>query len=125
MIRSQLPFLVDDACEPELDVAVIEGNIRDGLDEHPSSALLLIEIADSSLPYDQTTKASVYAKAQIAEYWIVNLINESVDVYRLPQPYDQAEAGYAYAEVVSLTRGEVLTPLARPGSHIGVSDLLP
>ena len=125
VIRSQLPFLVDAACEPEPDIAVIEGNIRDGLEEHPSFAQLLIEVADSSLHYDRTTKASVYAKAQIADYWIVNLVDEAVEVYRLPQPDAEAEAGYVYAEMVSLERGELLTPLARPATEIAVSDLLP
>ncbi len=125
VIRGQLPLFADDTSDPEPDVAVVEGDIRDGLEAHPSSASLLVEVSDSSLSYDRKTKASVYAKAQIEDYWIVNLVEDIVEVYRVPQPDAEAEAGYTYAEVVTYKRGETITPLALPQVRISVSDLLP
>ena len=125
VVRGQLPFFVDPSCEPEPDIAVVAGNIRDSLEGHPSSAVLLVEVAESSLMYDRTTKASIYANAQIAEYWIVNLIEQTVEVYREAQPDTDAVAGYAYAEVAVWRRGERITPLAASHTRITVSDLLP
>ncbi len=125
VIRSQLPLFVDAANDLEPDIAVVAGNIRDSLEEHPSTALLVVEVADSSLLYDRTTKASVYAKAQVADYWIMNIIEEVVEVYRSPQPDPQAETGYAYADMSTLRRGDMLAPLALPQAQIAVSELLP
>ena len=125
VIRSQLPLFVDAANDPEPDIAVVAGTIRDGLEEHPSSALLVVEVADSSLQYDRTTKGSVYAKAQVADYWIVNLIEEIVEVCRVPQPDPRAETGYAYTDMSTFRRGDMLAPLALPQAQIAVSDLLP
>jgi Uma2 family endonuclease len=125
VVRGQLPFLADATSEPEPDVAVVAGAIRDGLEEHPSSAVLLVEVAESSLQYDRTTKASVYAKAQIADYWIVNLLDEVIEVHRNPQPDADTVTGYAYTQVSVARRGESITPLAVPQARIAVSDLLP
>jgi Uma2 family endonuclease len=125
VVRSQLPLSVDASSDPEPDIAVVAGDIRDNVDEHPASALLIVEVADSSLHYDRVTKASIYAKAQIAEYWIVNVVEGIVEVYRSPQPDDAAAAGYTYTKDLTFRRGDVLTPLARPQARIAISDLLP
>lgn len=125
VVRGQLPFLADATSEPEPDVAVVAGSIRDSLEEHPSSAVLLVEVAESSLQYDRTTKASVYAKAQITDYWIVNLLDEVIEVYRSPQPDADTVTGYAYTQVTVVRGGESITPLAVPQARIAVSDLLP
>ncbi len=125
VIRGQLPFLVEDSSDPEPDVAVVEGDIRDGLEAHPSSASLLVEVSESALQYDRQTKASLYARAQIEDYWIVNLVEDVVEVYRVPQPDAEAEAGYAYTEVATFERGDTITPLALPQARIAVADLLP
>ncbi len=64
-------------------------------------------------------------KAQIEDYWIVNLVEDIVEVYHVPQPDAQAEAGYACAEKSMFRRGDVLTPHALSQARIAVSDLLP
>ena len=82
------------ASEPEPDVIVIRGQPRDYLDHHPPAAdlALVVEVSDTSLRHDQTFKKAIYAKAAIAVYWIVNLIDQRVEVYTDPTgPDDQPD----------------------------------
>ena len=66
-VRVQLPIALDDASEPEPDVAVVRGAPRDYLREHPSAPVLVVEIAHDSLRADRTLKARLYARAGIAD----------------------------------------------------------
>src|SRR5207249_5396382 len=86
----------------------------------PTTALLVVEVADASLPQDRITKAAIYAGAGIPEYWIVNLRDDQVEAYRGPDP--QARR---YAEQRRAVRGETLELVAFPGVHIAVDELLP
>ncbi len=72
--------------EPEPDIAIIRGKIRDYLHRHPGPADigLVIEVAHASLAYDQTVKKRLYAAAKIPVYWIINLVNNQVEVYTEP-----------------------------------------
>jgi len=117
-IRVQLPLAIEPESEPEPDIAVVLGSPDDYIDEHPSTAILVVEVSDTSLLYDRTEKAKVYAKAGIPEYWIVNLLDRQVEVYRRPQ-------GQGYAEVQVLKGGEFLSPLSKPEAKIPVDHLLP
>jgi Uma2 family endonuclease len=72
LIRPQLPITLTPASEPEPDLLVVRGKPRDYA-THPQTALLIVEVSDSTLRYDQTIKMSLYAKAGIADYWIVNI----------------------------------------------------
>ncbi|WP_437228168.1 Uma2 family endonuclease [Planctomicrobium sp. SH661] len=86
-VQSQLPITLSDQCEPEPDVAVILGDEADeSFDHHPSppGVLLVIEVSDSSLIWDRTSKLRIYAEAEIPEYWIVNLAAGVIEVYRNP-----------------------------------------
>ena len=85
---------------------------------HPASAALVIEAADSSLEFDRGEKGSLYSRARIAEYWIVNLKDDCLEVYRDPQ-------GDQYRSRTILRRGETVTPLTHPDGLIAVADLLP
>lgn len=123
--RWQMPFAIGDLSEPEPDVAVIAGNIRDYRTEHPTTAALIIEVADTSLAYDRETKGSLYARASIADYWIINLINRQVEVYRKPMFDDTAEYGFRYAHQIIFNSMESVTPLELPQASILVADLLP
>jgi Uma2 family endonuclease len=71
-VRVQLPLSLGDASDPEPDFAVLAGTARQSVrsDSHPTSALSVVEVADSSLAYDRETKGSLYARAAIPEYWI-------------------------------------------------------
>ena len=120
-IRVQLPLFLSEGREPEPDLAVIAGGPRDFTD-HPGMAALVVEIADTTLKFDRQVKAKLYAEAKLPEYWIVNLVNRCVEVYRNPT----TTAGVATYEPAKTFAGtEVLTPLAMLAQSIAVSELLP
>ena len=117
-VRVQLPAALDTSSEPEPDVAVVEGGPRDYIDAHPTTALLTVEVSDTSLAFDRTTKQATYARNAIPEYWIVNLIDRQIEVYRQPEVH-------GYAQVDKLTAPGQVSPLSRPDHSIAVHDLLP
>ena len=117
-VRTQLPLAIGKWSEPEPDVAVVRGAIQDYRDRHPDTAALVVEIADSTLEFDRTHKQQVYAEAGIAEYWIVNLVDRVLEVYRDPQ-------GAAYRDGRRFNPDEVVSLLAAPGNTVRVADLLP
>jgi Uma2 family endonuclease len=124
-VRSQLPVALDDESEPEPDVAVVPGKFDDYRDAHPTRPVLVVEIADSGLAFDRADKASLYARAHLADYWIVNISEHMLEVHREPAPAESAPYGWAYRSVTRLGRGSFVTPLAAPGARIAVADLLP
>src|SRR5206468_9545262 len=83
-VREDKPFALDDMSEPEPDVVVVRGPDSRYIDQHPSKQLLIVEVAESSLNRDRTFKARLYARAGVADYWIVNLVDEVLEVYRRP-----------------------------------------
>ena len=85
LVRSQGPLALTDDSEPEPDVALTRGARRDYRDEHPSRPALVIEVAESSLALDREYKGSLYARAGIADYWILNLVDRVLEVYREPR----------------------------------------
>jgi Uma2 family endonuclease len=95
-IRCQDPIVLLPNSEPEPDVVLGKGNETDYLAHHPypEDILLVVEISDSTLTYDQTIKLSLYAEAEISNYWIVNLNARQVECYS--QPYQNAQGDYSY-----------------------------
>ena len=83
-IRCQLSLVQGPYSVPEPDVVVVPGREDDYAGAHPTTALLVVEVAASSLPQDRLTKARIYAAAGVPEYWIVNLRDDVVEVYRAP-----------------------------------------
>ena len=81
-VRVQRSFVAGRYSVPEPAVAVVPGRLRDYGRSRPTAALLVVEVADSSLAQDRITKAAIYAAAGIPEYWIVNLRNDHVEVFR-------------------------------------------
>jgi Uma2 family endonuclease len=124
-VRVQDPVALDDESEPEPDVVVVPGHPRDYLLEHPVRPAVLVEVAESSLAFDRGHKGSLYARAGLADYWIVNLVYEALEVYRQPARDRSAEFGWRYLDVQVLRRGATVAPLARPDVAIAVADLLP
>jgi Uma2 family endonuclease len=120
-LREEKPVALDRMSEPEPDVAVIRGRIRDYRDGHPSKPVLIVEVAVSSLAHDRARKGALYARAGIAEYWIVNLSDEVLEVYREPV----RRRSWTYASVQLLKRTAYVTPLAAPRARIRVGALLP
>jgi Uma2 family endonuclease len=124
-VRAQFPLELGADSDPEPDLAVVTGQPEDYADAHPTTAALIVEVADTSLEMDRGRKASLYASAGIAEYWIVNLVGRQLEVYRDPAPDPDQPYGCGYASVTIHTRGEVVSPLAAPGAAVAVADLLP
>jgi Uma2 family endonuclease len=124
-VRSQLPVALDDDSEPEPDVSVVPGGPRDYLASHPTRAALIVEIAASSLALDREHKGSLYARARVADYWIVNLVDRVLEVYRDPAASAEAPFGWRYATLLRLGPADAVSPLALPAAPIAVADLLP
>ena len=114
----------DAESEPEPDVAVVPGEPEDYRSSHPSRAALVVEVSESSLAFDRNDKGSVYARAGILDYWIVNLVERLLEVYREPVPDAAAPFGARYARGESLDPSRRESPLAAPHASIHVRDLL-
>jgi Uma2 family endonuclease len=123
-VRVQLPIALDDESEPEPDLAVVSGGPRDYAD-HPSRPALVVEVADLSLALDREHKGSLYARARLPEYWIVNLVDRVLEVHREPGPEAGAQYGWSYRVLLTLGPDEHVTPLAAPSARILVADFLP
>ena len=119
-VDGQLPLIAGPYSVPEPDAAVIPGTPADYDRAHPNTALLVLEVADSSLAQDRITKAAIYAGAGIPEYWLVDLVHDCVEVFRTP-----AFAEHAYGTRIVAHRGERLEIAALPGATVAVDDLLP
>lgn len=125
VVRCQMPIALDDESEPEPDVAVVPGTRRDYATSHPSRPVLVIEVAETSLADDRTTKGALYARAGIADYWILNLTDRVLEVYRSPSASSPQLAAWRYHDVTILGASASITPLARPDVPVGVATLLP
>jgi len=124
-VRTQAPIALDDVSEPEPDVAVVRGSVRDFATSHPADPVLVVEVAVSSLAFDREHKASLYARAGRPEYWIVNLIDRVLEVRREPAPEPSAPYGWDYALVDVLGPSDRVSTLGAPAVQISVADLLP
>jgi len=124
-VRVQLPVSLDDESAPEPDLVVVPGRPGDYRDAHPARPALVIEVAESSLDFDRRHKGSLYARAGVQDYWIVNLADRTLEVYRDPGPDGSAPYGWRYRSVAVLRPPDAVVPLAFPSSRIAVADLLP
>ncbi|HET9488585.1 MAG TPA: Uma2 family endonuclease [Methylomirabilota bacterium] len=124
-VRGQGPVALDDESEPEPDVAVVPGSFRDYVAAHPSRPVLVVEVSESSLGLDRQHKGSLYARAGLADYWIVNLVDRVLEVHREPTPDPAASFGWRYRSREILGPDASVSPLASPGARIRVADLIP
>jgi Uma2 family endonuclease len=122
-VRFQGPLALGDS-EPQPDIAVVEGTPAMYQEEHPHKAVLVVEISDATLSYDRTYKLSLYARAGIPEYWIVNLKEQLLEIYRDPIPLEETPFGYGYRIREIRRPGETVHPLIKPEVALAVSDLL-
>jgi Uma2 family endonuclease len=119
-VRAQLPMVLDPYSEPEPDLSVVRGSWRD-YQEHPTTAVLVVEIADSTIRTDRLLKARVYARAGIPEYWILNLQDRVLEVCRGPE---QVGTEWRYHTFEHLGPDGSVAPLEAPASIVRVADLL-
>jgi Uma2 family endonuclease len=124
-VRMQGPIGLDDDSEPEPDVAVVPGVPDDYARAHPSRPVLVVEVAESSLALDRERKGSLYARAGLADYWVLNLIDRVLEVYREPAVEASAPFGWQYARRQVLETAALIAPLASPGSRLRVAQLIP
>ena len=120
LVRSQLPLVAGLLSVPEPDVAVVPGRVSDYETAHPTTALLVVEAADTSLLQDRITKAAIYAAAGVPEYWIVNLRDSCVEWFRSPDV-----TARCYREGGREGRGGRLQSDLFGDASIQVDDLLP
>jgi Uma2 family endonuclease len=116
MIRCQNPIRIPSSnSEPEPDIVWVK---RRKYLRHPepSDIVLVIEVADRSLQFDRTEKLEVYARAGIAEYWVVNLVDEQVEVHRSP-------VGHGYKEKLIHRGDAAVSPMALPSASLHLSRL--
>jgi Uma2 family endonuclease len=123
-VRTQAPLSLGMDSDPEPDVAVVAGSLRDYTKSHPTSAVLGIEVAETSLTLDRGRKARLYAEVGIEDYWIVNLHQRQLEVHRQPQKKSKRHKA-AYSQVIIYGKGDAVSPLAKPQAKIKVADLLP
>jgi Uma2 family endonuclease len=107
-VLPQLPLTLGGGSEPEPDIAVVRAADLVEATRHPTTAVLVIEVSSSSLAIDRA-KATVYAGAGVSEYWIVDIDQGLIEVYRDPDP-----SAARYATVQKLARGESLSPQFAP-----------
>ena len=120
-VRSQDPISLDEHNEPEPDVVVLAQSMREYLTlgtPRVEDVRLLIEVSDSTLEYDLTRKAALYARAGVSEYWVLDLPNRRLHVH-----LDPTETGYS--RVIALADSQSIAPLANPDAVVAVSALLP
>ena len=104
---------------------MVPGGPRDYLAAHPSCPPLVLEVAEATVVFDSDNKGGLYARARIRDYWVVNLIDSALEVYRDPVIDADTPYGWRYASPAILGPGGHVTPLAAPSARIAVSDLLP
>ena len=114
---------------PDPDVAVVVGSFHDwqrqGQRANPTTAVLIVEVADTTLETDRGRKASLYAAAGIYEYWVLNLVDGHLELFRDPVADASTEFGHSYATVSIIDRAGMVSPLHVPTSGVAVEQLLP
>lgn len=113
----QLPVTLGQRSEPVPDLAVVAAT-EGSASAHPRSALLMIEVSDTTLSKDRRVKLALYARYGIPEYWIVNVKNSTVEVHRDPDP----EAG-RYRTLLTAGPDATLSPTGLPGVSISLREL--
>lgn len=124
-IRGQMALVMGLSTDPLPDVAVVPGSPRDYSSQQPQTALLVVEVAESSLTYDVGEKANVYAAGGIQDYWVLDLVHRQLIVFREPAADALRPFGATYGKRAILEAQATVSPLAAPSSLIPVSQLLP
>ncbi len=117
------PIPTDDS-DPQPDVMVVPGRFEDYHD-HPTTALLIVEVSDSTLFKDTTLKAEIYATAGVLDYWVIDVENRQLHVFRDPVLLPDVLGATAYQFHVTFGETDSVSPLALPNQSIRVSEMLP
>lgn len=112
----QLPFAASDSSEPEPDLMVVEPDL--GPEAHPSSAFLVVEVAQTSQRKDRLLKARIYAAAGVPELWLIDLVAGTLSVLTEPD-------GQGYRNERRYGRGDTVAPTSFPDLVLRVEDFIP
>ena len=124
-VRNQQGFDIGTRNDPGPDLAVVVGSVRDYAKKTPTTAILVVEVSDTTLHTDLTTKAELYATAGVPDYWVIDLNNRRLIVFRDPEPLPQGLGATAYRTRSTLYSADTVSPLAAPTAKVTVADLLP
>ena len=119
IFRVQNPICLNDNSEPQPDIALVQPRADFYEESLPNSedVLLLVEVADSTVNYDRDVKIPHYARSLIQEVWLVDLVENCLEVYRQPGPND-------YSLMLKFLRGQQVTPQAFPDLEVSVDFIL-
>jgi Uma2 family endonuclease len=119
-LQSRAPVALGRYNSPEPDVAVLRGPLSDYMEEEPGpdDILLLVEVSNTTLQFDRSVKAAIYARTGVPEYWVLDVNERTLDVHRQPTPT-------GYASITQLTDADRVSPLAAPNASLLVADFLP
>jgi Uma2 family endonuclease len=123
-VLEQDPLPIEEHSDPQPDVAVYRGSLMD-IDDHPGHALMVVEVADTTLKRDTGEKARLYAASGIADYWVIDIQNRQARIFRKPAPDSSSESGFSYTSFDQLPETARVSPLALPDVTIRIADLLP
>ncbi|WP_016950471.1 Uma2 family endonuclease [Anabaena sp. PCC 7108] len=124
-LQSQAPISIPPKSEPEPDFAIIKNRDDNYFSSHPQGTdiLLVIEVADSSIDYDQKVKIPLYAKAGITDYWIFNLLDNCLEYYSEPYQNKQDQFGYANKRIV--LPNQIISLPCFPDLQLDLSKVFP
>lgn len=125
VLRGQEPIVLLDDSEPEPDFVIARNRPDDYLASHPGSedVLLVIEIADSSLSYDQNIKLSLYAESGISDSWIFNLGENCLETYS--EPYQAGQSKFGYRRKLIFLPNEIVNLPQFPDLSLDLSQVFP
>lgn len=124
-VRNQQGFNAGLDTDPGPDLAVVKGQSRDYRHGHPTEAVLIVEVSDTSLAYDRRGKMHIYAAAGVPEYWVLDVAGRQLLVFLGPVADPTAERAHRYATQLTLGEGDTASPQAAPAASVMVRDLLP
>jgi Uma2 family endonuclease len=119
-LSTQDPIHLDNSSEPEPDLAIVKGTALDYTEQHPQpqDIYLVVEVADSTLKQDCEVKDKMYAQVNITDYWVVDIPNRQIHVFRNP-------AATGYSDHLILTESQAISPLAFPDISLSIFSILP
>ncbi|MCE9530974.1 MAG: Uma2 family endonuclease [Planctomycetes bacterium] len=121
-VRIQMSLPLGKNTDPIPDLAVIVGEMTTH-QVHPTSALMVVEVSNTSLDYDTGDKADLYASAGIADYWVLDVNGRKLIVFRDPIADSTRASGHRYATIQTLDASATIAPLAAPQGTIRIADL--
>lgn len=124
-VRNQMAVDLNFDTDPGPDLSVVVGQRRDYATRQATTAVLVVEVSDTTIVYDAGEKANLYAAGGIPDYWVVDVSGRRLLVFRDPKADATQTHGHVYAQRQTFTAGQSVAPLAAPNNPVAVDDILP